>query len=45
MSDTFDWGDFGIGLGFGIGLAAILAGTVVLVAAAFRGRSVAQPLS
>lgn len=45
VSDTFDWADFGIGIGFGIGLAAILAGTVVL-GLVFRGggRSVAHPL-
>ena len=42
---TFDWNDFGIGVGFGIGLAAILAGAVVLAAVALRGRSVAQPLA
>ena len=42
---SFDWNDFGIGLGFGIGLSAILAGVIVLAAVAFRGRSVAQPLA
>jgi hypothetical protein len=41
----FDWGDFGIGVGFGIGLSAILAGSIILAAVTLRGRSVAQPLA
>jgi hypothetical protein len=43
-ADGFDWVDFGIGLGFGIGLSGILAGSIVLAAVALRGRTVAQPL-
>ena len=43
-SGGFDWSDFGIGLGFGIGLSAILAGSIILATVALRGRSVAQPL-
>ena len=42
---TFHWGDFGIGLGFGIGLAAILVGAGLLAAVAVRGKGVAQPLA
>jgi len=42
---TFDWGDFGIGLGFGVGLSAILAGAIILGAVALRGRRVAHPLT
>jgi hypothetical protein len=45
VSASFDWGDFTIGLAFGIGIAAIIAGVLVLTAVATRGRSVAQPLS
>lgn len=45
VSGSFDWGDFGIGLAFGVGLAAIVSGVLVLTAVAARGRSVAQPLS
>jgi hypothetical protein len=45
VSGSFDWGDFAIGLAFGIGIAAIVAGVLVLTAVAARGRSVAQPLS
>jgi hypothetical protein len=41
----FDWGDFAIGLAFGIGLAAIAAGALVLGAVAVRGRGVAQRLA
>jgi hypothetical protein len=45
VNGSFDWGDFAIGLAFGTGLAAIVAGVLVLTAVAARGRSVAQPLS
>jgi hypothetical protein len=45
VSGRFDWGDFAVGLAFGIGLAAIVAGVLVLTAVAARGRTVAQPLS
>jgi hypothetical protein len=45
VTGSFDWGDFAIGLAFGIGLAAIVAGALVLAAVATRGRSVAQPLT
>jgi hypothetical protein len=41
----FDWGDFAIGLALGIGLAAIVAGALIVATVAVRGRSVAQPLA